>query len=165
MFGYSAKVRRRGFTPFGLFCADRSALRLCVALCAVCVHHCSTPSPHIPAITSPARHEFDLHRRTPSAARARHPSSARDTANRTTTRALQLARERKLLADEATQLAHEQRDAERRRLERGLGDSLRGLQTEEIAMHTELVTGRARCDVRQRQAAIAPRVPRGGAVK
>jgi outer membrane protein TolC len=68
---------------------------------------------------------------------------------RTTLRALQLTRERRAIADEAAQLAGHQLDAERKRLELGLGDTFRLLQTEEYAVQAELEAVRTRYDVRR----------------
>ena len=71
---------------------------------------------------------------------------------RLTTRAIQMSRERLLISDDAAQLAARQLEAERHRLDLGLGDSFRVLQTEEYAVNAQLDAVRARYDVLRAQA-------------
>ena len=63
---------------------------------------------------------------------------------RTTVRALRMGGERAEVASRAAALAWEQLTAERRRLELGLGDSFRLLQTEDGAVQSQLEAVRAR---------------------
>lgn len=66
---------------------------------------------------------------------------------RAATRALEAGEERLAAAEEAASLARAQLEAERRRLELGLGDSFRLLETEENAVQAELEEVRARFDL------------------
>lgn len=66
---------------------------------------------------------------------------------RATERAMRTGRERLTAADDAASLAWDQLVAERRRLDLGLGDSFRLLQTEENAVQAQLEAVRARYDL------------------
>ncbi|NJD19634.1 MAG: TolC family protein [Gemmatimonadetes bacterium] len=66
---------------------------------------------------------------------------------RSAARALAAGRQRLAAAEEAASLARAQLEAERRRLELGLGDSFRLLETEENAVQAELEDVRARYDL------------------
>ncbi len=66
---------------------------------------------------------------------------------RAAVRALEAGQERLTAAEEAASLARAQLEAERRRLELGLGDSFRLLETEENAVQAELEEVRARFDL------------------
>lgn len=66
---------------------------------------------------------------------------------RSTLRAMEAGQERLAAAEEAASLARAQLEAERRRLELGLGDSFRLLETEENAVQAELEEVRARFDL------------------
>ena len=66
---------------------------------------------------------------------------------RTTVRALRMSGERATVASRAASLAWEQLIAERRRLELGLGDSFRLLQTEDGAVQSQLEAVRVRYNV------------------
>ena len=121
-------TQRRPFSSAPLRQAVRRSLPLC-----------STPPPHIRAITPPGAPRVETPPAHRAAAPPRPPSPARDTATRSTTRALQRTRERKVLAHEAAQLSYTQRDAERRRLEGRLGDSPWVQYKEEVARQAALV--------------------------
>jgi len=66
---------------------------------------------------------------------------------REASRAVRSGQERLEAAEEAARLARAQLDGERRRLELGLGDSFRLLQTEEVAVRAELEAVQARHDL------------------
>jgi outer membrane protein len=75
-------------------------------------------------------------------------------------RAVAAGAERLAAANEAASLAGEQLEGERRRLDLGLGDSFRLLQTEEIAVQSQLEAVRARFDLAR--AATSYRLAAGG---
>ena len=66
---------------------------------------------------------------------------------RAAARALEAGQERLAAASEAASLARAQLEAERQRLDLGLGDSFRLLETEENAVQAELEEVRARYDL------------------